>query len=842
MYIAFDSNFSRVHIDDCVIREKYFCPYCKSPLVVRKGDVRRHHFAHEKYALCSDSWSSDRIANDSDWHRKWQGKFPIDNQEICLTLGEIKHRADVMILRTVLEFQHSPLSSEKFSNRNSFYSELGNKVIWIFDYQDVKFSVNKENDDINVIWNQPKHTFDTFTDADRFDGVEVYFQISESELWRIKKISEKGFENFLAKKVSVSDFLASLKDSNGNYPNPEHEDLKQNIAYLDFKKKYNITLNPQQERAVQTVTGANLLLAVPGSGKTTVLIARIGYMVICRHISPLSILALTYTTKAASEMKKRAVDLFGDIVKGVSFKTINAFSHEILKYYETSPFSRKKIFAIIQENEKIKLLRSIYRDANIDEEYPTEDVIKQLSVEITRMKNGVDIDSMKSLVPNFKRIYKEYNDSLTNKKFMDFDDQIRYAGNVLEKHLEILEFFKSRYPYICVDEAQDTSKKQHELLHLISGDHIFMVGDEDQSIYSFRGAFPRALTNFENIYRNPYILRMEVNYRSNSEITDLANRFVARNSTRHKKSMISNRGKGGKVEFLSYSNRNEEYQKIYSRFCCNINEDTAILYRDSDCGICLIAMLFENNIPFRLLQNSTTFFTNKFVSDVDNFIKLATNPYDTDAFLKIYYKIPDAKYKKEAAQNIAKYARGTRKTVLDAICGSYNRKGHKFADCIKDIARIADKPADVVEYIHEITENEDDNAYIVLKNLAKHIRHISEFENYRKLLRDKINSCSENPDKKSLLTLSTIHSVKGLEFKNVVVLDVNDHFIPHVAPYDIEEDEEKKDLYQEERRLFYVAMTRAKDNLYIAHVKKEPSCFVNELKSVTGFTATPRLR
>ncbi|BDC95039.1 competence protein CoiA family protein [Treponema saccharophilum] len=840
MYIAFDSNFSRVHIDDCVIREKYFCPYCKSPLVVRKGDVRRHHFAHEKYALCSDSWSYDRIANDSDWHRKWQEKFPIDNQEICLTLGEIKHRADVMVLRTVLEFQHSPLSSEKFSNRNSFYSELGNKVIWVFDYQDVKFSVNEENDDINVIWNQPKHTFDTFTDADRFDGVEVYFQISESELWRIKKISEKGFENFLAKKVSVSDFLASLKDSNGNYPNPEHKDLKQNIAYLDFKKKYNITLNPQQERAVQTVTGANLLLAVPGSGKTTVLIARIGYMVICRHISPLSILALTYTTKAASEMKKRAVDLFGDIVKGVSFKTINAFSYEVLKYYENSSFSKKKMFGIIDENDRTKLLRAIFLEINTDKEFPTEDVIKQLSVDITRMKNGIDIESMKSLVPNFKQIYERYNDSLKNIKRMDFDDQIRYAVSVLKKHLEILNYCKNRYPYICVDEAQDTSKKQHELLHLISGDHIFMVGDEDQSIYSFRGAFPRALTNFENIYRNPYILRMEVNYRSNSEITDLANRFVARNSMRHKKSIISSRGKGGSVKLISYNNRDEEYQKIYSRFCCNINEDTAILYRDSDCGICLIAMLFENNIPFRLLQNSTTFFTNKFVSDVDNFIKLATNPYDTETFLKIYYKIPDAKYKKEAAQNIAKYARNTRKTVLEAICGSYNRKGYKFADHIEYIAQIADKPADVVEYIHEITENKDEMAYSVLKNLANHIKHISEFGNYRTFLKDKIKDCSENPNKESLLTLSTIHSAKGLEFKNVIILDVNDHFIPHVAPYDIEEDEEKKDLYQEERRLFYVAMTRAKDNLYIAHVKEESSYFVNELKRISGLTVNQK--
>lgn len=305
-------------------------------------------------------------------------------------------------------------------------------------------------------------------------------------------------------------------------------------------------------------------------------------------------------------------------------------------------YAKRKMFDIIKESDRTQLLRKIYCKLNSDEEYPTEEEIKQLGVDITRKKNGVDLEEMESSIPNLDKIYTEYNNQLKKSKLMDYDDQNRYALSVLSSYPALLQHFRRIYQYICVDEAQDTSKCQHDLIRKISGDNIFMVGDEDQSIYSFRGAFPRALTDFEMTYRNPYILRMEMNYRSHSEITEIANRFVARNTMRHPKSMTANRGKGGKVELLSYKSRSEEYEQVYKRFCCDINEETGILYRDADCGIDLIAMLLKNNILFRLLQNSTTFFTNKFVRDVKAFIRLALNPCDTEAFMNIYYKISGA--------------------------------------------------------------------------------------------------------------------------------------------------------------------------------------------------------
>ena len=291
--------------------------------------------------------------------------------------------------------------------------------------------------------------------------------------------------------------------------------------------------------------------------------------------------------------------------------------------------------------------------------------------------------------------------------------------------------------------------------------------------------------------------------------------------------MTANRGKGGKVELLSYKSRSEEYEQIYERFCRNAKEETAILYRDADCGIDLIAMLMKNNISFRLLQNSTTFFTNKLVRDVKDFIRLALNPYDADAFMKIYYKISGAKYNKQAAGKIAGYAKNNRKSILEAIRG--NKKGDTFADHIERIHDLANNPTAAIRYIANITDQgKTPRTPVTLEILTQYVQNISELEGYFDRLKNEIEQAS-NSSHFAQLTLSTIHSAKGMEFHNVIILDVNDRFIPHCTPSDIEENEDKKDLYQEERRLFYVAMTRAKDNLYIAHVTQTDSCFVNEL-------------
>ena len=820
MYIALNSNFIRTYIDEASSNDDYYCPFCKAPLDIRRGDIRRHHFAHAKHHLCTDTWSRDRSENDSTWHKKWQERFPIDNQEIPLKLGNIKHRADVMIERTVLEFQHSPLSPEKFSDRNTFYAGLGHKVIWVFDFTDLSFSQREDF----YYWTRPKRTFRNYSDIARANQTELFFQIDENTLIRVTDVSPNGFECFQGYKISVTDFVNSLKHHDDTFPAPLPEDLYDNPEYLDFKQQYGIELNKQQERAVQSISGANLLLAVPGSGKTTVLIARIGYMVHCKHIASNSILALTYTTKAAAEMDNRYRSKFGN--DGVTFKTINAIAESIINYYCNA--ENRTRFILLSEIEKQSYLRKAYKE--VTDEYPTEAEIKQLGTEVTRVKNNSDLPDMEAFTPDFDKIKSKYDQYLLENKRMDFDDQILFAIGILRKHPYIQSFYKARYKYICVDEAQDTSQKQHELIHMLAGDNIFMVGDEDQSIYNFRGAFPRALTNFERNYPNPYILRMETNYRSYKEITEIANKFISRNFNRNPKQMLASRNKGGITEELSFIDRKEEYDKIVE-ICCNINEDTAILYRDSDCGINLIANLLKRNIPFNLLQNSTTFFSNRKVLDTLALIDFYLDQTNYEAFLRIYYLFG---FKKDAAQKLVRFCKYNHKSISES---SSSNKMHFILNALKHdtVYGIVKQAALFVIRTDnlKIAQRYSD----VLALLGNNIESIREYHSYIDYLKEAIASYENKED--VLLTLSTIHSAKGMEFKNVIILDVYEGVIPKTPKEAIEENEDKKDLYQEERRLFYVAMTRAKDKLSIVRVKNEICAFVDEIFGTERSTPCP---
>ncbi|WP_295091996.1 competence protein CoiA family protein [Ruminococcus sp.] len=814
MYIALNSNFIRTHIDDALSNDDYFCPFCKAPLDLRRGDIRRHHFAHARHHLCTDTWAKDRSENDSTWHKQWQERFPVDNQEIPLQLGEIKHRADVMIDRTVIEFQHSPLSPEKFSDRNTFYAGLGHKVIWIFDCMDVDFSQREDF----YYWTRPKHTFRNYSDIARANQTELYFQTDDNTLVRVIDVSPEGFECFQGYQVSVSDFINSMKLQNGSFPAPKPEDLNDNPEYIAFKQKYGIELNKQQERAAQSISGANLLLAVPGSGKTTVLIARIGYMVHCKNIDPNSILALTYTTKAAAEMDNRYKAKFGD--DGVTFKTINAIAESIIRFYCKQ---EKRIrFPLLSEGEAHMYMRKAYNE--VTGASPTEADIKQLSTEITRVKNNSDLPDMEAFTPNFDKIKARYDSLLLENRRMDYDDQILYSIRILKKCPYINDYYKSNYRYICVDEAQDTSQKQHELIQMLVEDNIFMVGDEDQSIYSFRGAFPRALTNFERNYPNPYILRMETNYRSYKEITDLANKFIARNFNRHPKQMLASRNRGGVTEVLSYKDTKEEYESI-KELCSNIKEETAVLYRDSDCAINLIAKLINSNIPFNLLQNSTTFFSSRKVLDTIALIDFYLDQTNYEAFMRIFYLFG---FKKDAAQKLVNYCSYNHMSIREAT--ENNKNGEKIRFILNTLNH--DSVYNAVKQAALYVINNDYNQITrryseVLALLGENVDTIKEYGAYLNKLREKIASYENNKD--ALLTLSTIHSAKGMEFKNVIILDAYEGVLPKTSIDAIEENEDKKDLYQEERRLFYVAMTRAKDKLSIVRISNERCSFVDEL-------------
>ena len=323
----------------------------------------------------------------------------------------------------------------------------------------------------------------------------------------------------------------------------------------EFANKYMLHMNEQQRDAVTAVDSALLLLAVPGSGKTTVLVTRLGYMVLCRGIDPNHILTMTYTKAATEDMKKRFTSIFGsENAHDMEIRTINGVCSKIIDHY-IRVCGKGPAFRLLEdEGELTRIRRQIYQDLN--GENPDESTIKEVGTYITYIKNMMlsqsEIAKLNCNVKKLAEIYNRYCGTLKQMKRMDYDDQMVYAHKILTSRPEILKVLQERYPFICVDESQDTSKIQHEIIRIIAGDkgNLFMVGDEDQSIYGFRAAYPDALMKFESTYPNARVLLMENNYRSTEEIVSAANCFVARNRFRREKTMLATQGSGFPVQMI----------------------------------------------------------------------------------------------------------------------------------------------------------------------------------------------------------------------------------------------------------------------------------------------------
>ena len=846
MYIAIDKNNQLCSIDNAVPGWDYYCPVCERKLLARRGEIRQHCFSHMPGEACSDSWDKDYDM--SEWHREWQAGFPICNQEVVVQLGDIRHRADVLTGKTVIEFQHSPLSTESFNKRNTFYHDLGYKVVWLFDlteeYSNSKISFEEKENKTVFSWSHPRNTFRNYDLSN--SNIDLFFQITNSDdicIIRVLPSSNIGFSSFSGSKwLSKQDFLEYFQINNGSYPPPHRKDIKFNTEYLSFKNQYNILLDPQQERAVEAIDGSVLLLAVPGSGKTTTLVARIGYMVNCKGVEPEKILALTYTTNSADDMIRRYAAKFGDN-KGVSFRTINSLAFEIV-----NRFSGRKIIA---ENKDVhSILRSIYKEL-LPYEYPTEGDIKNAATTLSYIKNMIltPEEGNKILIwdsPAYE-ILTKYQAKLSEKYMIDFDDQLVLAYQILRENVNALNTIQDQFQYICVDEAQDTSKLQYEMIKLIAKNskNVFIVGDEDQSIYRFRAAYPKGLLNFKNEFPNPFILQLETNYRSTEEIIELASPFIAKNDDRYPKKMNGLGRHGKKPECIMVPDRASQYDDIIEK-ARKITAKTAFLYRDNICGLPIADRFIKEGINFQIKKTEDiSFFHDHVVNDVRAFLKLSLDPRDTDSFKQIYSKC-GLYIKRKELNGICGKVFYEKKTVFQAVKDwfsyGYRKEGYKgddLRDMIEPLSKMS--PADAIsslrdgEYGKYLSEKHTGYGQLeILIALSKDDKTIQDLfthlDNLEKQLRNKKTENSSD----SNIILSTVHSSKGLEYDTVYIIDVFDGMFPMVAPDDVSPNEQYETT-QEERRLFYVAMTRAKNNLYFYRISNEASQYMDELFPVKGY-------
>ena len=576
----------------------------------------------------------------------------------------------------------------------------------------------------------------------------------------------------------------------------------------EWLQQYNLQLNQSQLSAMLDEHPSSLLLAVPGSGKTTLILAKCAYL-ITKGIPANQILVITFSKEGANELKQRFLSTYRNL-SSPNFRTIHSLCYLILKQYNPTG-----IFTLHQN------LRPLLRQLYIKnyQQFPQEVDLNEVQRLITYIRNKyLSEEEMQTINFNnqpFKPFYDTYQQIKISKKIMDFDDLLYYAYHALLKKSDLLKSFRSQIQWLMVDEAQDTSILQHNIIQLLHHqNHLFMVGDEDQSIYRFRAAEPQALLDFEKTYPDAQILKMETNYRSHISILQGAMRIIQTNTQRYEKNIIPSTNEKGILQFKSYASIQDHQQQFLSQLS---QGNHALLFRNNDSALYYIDYFLQQKIPIHLQIEMENIFTHPIILDFIAFFQLLKHPDDTEALLKIYSKLNCGLSRSQIEEACTKISNHEVKDCFKAI-QSNNSSFIKVKNEWKRLRKMTPYLAllNFIEniYIKYLQANkiEARSKCIGMLAIAQHSQTIDEFfENFQR--------CKEiQSDNDASITLSTIHRSKGQEFDHVHLIDAYQGILPSCEM----EDED----WEEEVRLFYVAVTRAKKSVTY-HQIKQSYCFKN---------------
>ena len=624
-------------------------------------------------------------------------------------------------------------------------------------------------------------------------------------------------------------------------------------------------LNEEQRKAAEKIDGPVLILAGAGSGKTRTVTYRIAHMIKEKGISPLNIMALTFTNKAAKEMKERAEALIGPDANDLVVSTFHSFSVRLLKTY-SDRIGYGRNFNIYDVDDQKSIITKIKKELNIknDEVSPAKianriSKLKEQGIGIEELEEQVDTRIYSNRI--FRDIYKKYDETLKANNAMDFSDLLLNAKRLLEDPY-VLERVQNRYKYIVVDEYQDTNDIQYEIISKIAEKYknICVVGDEDQSIYAFRGANINNILNFERDYKNAFVAKLEQNYRSTKTILDTANELIKNNKSSKGKKLWTNGEKGEKIKVFNASTVYDEAEFIVNEIKAKARDgklykDMTILYRTNSQSRVLEEKLLAANIPYKI-YGGMQFFQRKEIKDILAYLNLLNNPNDNHNFYRII-NVPKRSIGDKTLEKLGEIANEKGVSMLEST---------KYIDEIPGIrASVKETAKDFYKMMHEIYENLDelsikevfdevliktkyidsieDNKEDRVKNIEELLNSISESERQNPGMSlseylDMVSltsSTDDIEDEENFIKLMTIHSSKGLEFDYVFIAGMEDGLFPS-CNFDTSEEE-----IEEERRLCYVAVTRAKKELYISHVSErmvwgqmnymiKPSRFIYEMK------------
>lgn len=592
-------------------------------------------------------------------------------------------------------------------------------------------------------------------------------------------------------------------------------------------------LNKEQIEAVKHIDGPLLVLAGAGSGKTKVLTTRIAYL-ISLGVSPDNILAITFTNKAAGEMKERISKLVGFSSKFMQISTFHSFGLKIVKEnYEYLGYDKN--FVIFDADDTLTIIKKILKDKNLDPEKFNPRAIRS---QISKLKNDL-IDSKKyssfSLTEFEKvvlEVYKKYESELIKNNSLDFDDLLILPIKLFEKRKDLLLMYQERYKYILIDEYQDTNEAQYKLTKLLAGKYknICCVGDADQAIYGFRGANYKNILNFESDYKNALVIKLEENYRSSKTILDAANSVIKNNKNRKSKNLYSNLGIGDKITYYRANSGLDEVKYVVNK----IKElkdnlvslsDIVILYRTNAQSRVFEDGLMKAGIPYKIV-GGLNFYSRMEIKNLLAYLRLICNSNDNVSLERII-NVPRRGIGTKTISNLYDKSYLFNVSLYDAIDSG---KELVFKNMIEELKSIKDTMS-LVEFIDLVLDKSGLRKELVEeKTLEADIRleNLEEFKSVAKSFEDEMGVVSlddfllnvslitDNNDLKednNAVSLMTIHAVKGLEFDYVFVVGLEEGLFPHQNSM-FSEDE-----LEEERRLCYVAITRCKKKLYLSNAR-----------------------
>lgn len=612
-------------------------------------------------------------------------------------------------------------------------------------------------------------------------------------------------------------------------------------------------LNDRQKEAVMHIDGPCLVIAGAGSGKTKVLTTRIAHL-IESGIPDYNILAITFTNKAAKEMRERLNLLVPD--NRVFVGTFHSFGLKIIRE-NLEHLGMNKNFTILDSDDVLSLIKKIMKEHNID---PKEVSPYYVRSKISFIKNELLVESELDKYFNtyvdgkVVEVYKEYDNVLRRNNSVDFDDLLALPVKLFRNNKDVLDKYQEHYKYILIDEYQDTNEVQYKMSKLIGSKYqnIFVVGDANQSIYSFRGANFRNILNFEKDYKEANVIALEQNYRSTKNILDAANSVIKNNKERKDMELFSELGEGVKVKYLRSYDEKHEITLIADEIKRLMQSgykysDIAIFYRTNAQSRNVEEVMLKNNFPYKVF-GSFYFYNRKEIKDLLCYLRLINNTND-DISLRRIINVPKRKIGNKSVEDLEKYAERLNTSMFDAIDSG---KELDFKNLIRELqndalnmslTELVDDVLDKSGMKHELEVEKTLDSELRLENLMEFKSITASFEartgsvNLGDFL-DEISlvaDISEHEENDDVITLMTLHSAKGLEFPIVFITGMEEGIFPHSNAF-----MEGEEGIEEERRLCYVGFTRAREKLYLTNAKKRmlygkttqnpPSRFISEVE------------